>query len=226
MDMNQSKVPVDETSYNRDIKQESQEKIVSKAEDNVKKVITRSWESSLPKAREALRLKREQSKLKNQDAAKGTTAPDLLVEVSNLLEKKFAPFLVQLESLKTMRSHEGPLQAQGKVEETKVEMIETPSFPNDVIPIHSHDEPNYPVIPQLAETEESKPIAMKRYYTNNQPDHTSKKARMEQQESYVRKFKKASEHFDFNTLEVSDRARQDPATNGTPYERKANVILW
>lgn len=227
MDLAYSIPANDEMPYKRDTdKGKSQEEIVESAKQNVKKYIPQHWEHSLPKARAALAAKREKARLQGKEASQGTPAPDLITHITKALDERMAPILTRLEDLKKVEAHQAPMQAQGVVQETEPVEAEFPAKPNNIVEVAATDEPNALPFSNSDFVQREDPDTQPKRPLHG-PQFTSEPKRMKQQEGYVRKFKQAMQHFDFNTPEVHDRAAKDPLTHGMPSNvLKSNFIVF
>lgn len=121
-------VPVDENQFSRDLaetKEEHTEKL-EESHERVKRRITEKQQASLAKARAAKQEKARLAKLNGYDAAKGTPVPDLLAELKQEYEAKFAELnkkLLELQDQKKFRGEEAPLQHQHIVPQHVVKPI-------------------------------------------------------------------------------------------------------
>ncbi len=206
----ETKIPVDEVQYSRDIAQAPQQKIVEKAKETVNAVdhLGAKWRASLAKARSVLAEKRKTGQLRGKKAAAGSPAPDLLVEFSKRLRAEVEPVMAQLEDLKKFIPHEAPLQAQQIVEPVQQHAVEEESGPSgDVYVVAPGDEPAYQM-----KNDEAPPPPAKRMKLP--------------QEHFKNSFTKAFQHFDFNTMETRDRAKVDPVAHGLKPGIKPSVVMW
>ena len=203
----------------RDVATAPQSEVVAQAEDIAKKYPSDRQRATLAKARAAKAEKRKARELHGHQAAQGTPAPDLINQVSALLNSKFDNVNKQLDDLKRYLPYESPSQTNHVQDTVTVKPVELESasqihqmqsthadnrvpvlLPSQQQPIHApvHDlEVTPPTQVQTRYQEESYP--QKRVRSNYDTLRDAKRN--------TSMFTKAMSQVNFNSDEVSQRAK-------------------
>lgn len=154
---------IDEVQYSRDLEEkEDHEKTLTKAEQLVKKPISNRKQAQLKEAREALRVKREKDKLEGRQGKQGTPVPDLLTDITKLMDSKFEQMLKTMQDIPRVLPAQDPLQEQLEARTKTVKRMDPvdPTLTHIQTP---HDtQGNYPL--HKSETVESYAPIHKRKY--------------------------------------------------------------
>lgn len=204
-------VPVDEVTDLADIATKPLEVSNQEAAVRVKNRITEKQEAALAKARQAKKEKKALAKLEGTDAAKGTPAPDLLVELNQKMEHftQLLQDLKQKQDLIKYRGEASALQENHIVEPHKPKMIpdEVQEEERVLRPMHTTPE-TIPVNPPP-------PIT-----------RTTEGPVVSDAQTLTQRFKRSMESLTYQNEPMMKRARMDPVGMGNNYMPNSSGVIW
>ncbi len=218
----------------RDVNTQPQEQVVAEAEKIVKQYPTDKQRATLEKARAAKAEKRKVRMLEGRQGAQGTPAPDLLNQVTELLNSKFDSVNKVLDDIKQYLPYESPVQTNHQVIPVTSEDVSLPTNPSTYQQVNRTIDnrvavPIYPDSSTLQKRQRSpSPVQIqapdKRSYPMN--DRYSDRQMTRDMGNNKRRFTDALSSIDFNNQEVSDRARINfNEQGGLPSIRPAGIFF-
>lgn len=220
----------------RDVAQPSQDVKIAQAEDIVKKYPTDRQRATLAKARAAKAEKRKLREMEGRQAAQGTPVPDLINQVTDLLQSKFDAVNKQLEDMKRYLPYEAPLQTNHLQAATAPQPVELESASqlHQLQNIHVDNQtavplpavPSHTAVPiqplpdprERSTTPPSRAYPLKRTMDPQYPLREAKRNR--------NLFTRAMNSVNFNSDEVAERAKFNfDAQGGLPSLRPDGIFF-
>jgi hypothetical protein len=187
-------VPVDEVTELADIATKPLEETNSEAAIRIKNRITEKQQAALAKARQAKHEKRALQRLEGTDAAKGTPAPDMLVELRSKLERfeELLQDIKQKQDLVKFRGEESALQQNGM-----------PAVQNIISPDEVQQEEK-----AIRPVEVPKPMPI-----NPEPEfvRTTPAPIVRESEQLAARFKRSMTSMNYQNQDMIKRAKMDPS---------------
>lgn len=194
----------------RDIATPPQEMLVQEAEKIAKNYPTDKQRATLEKARAAKAEKRKQRMLEGKKGAQGTPAPDLIVQVSELLNSKFESVNKVLDDIKKFIPYESPVQTNHETITVRTEPVELPSNPQ-LFQVQNVEPDNRvtSLLGSLTKRARSPTPERKANEEGAYPmyDHYGQKRMRSDLRKENKRFSNALSSVDFNNQEVMDRAK-------------------
>lgn len=210
--------PVEISTPSRDIREnQSIDSTIEKANFVSKRYPSDKQLATLQKARAAKAEKAKVSKFKGTEAAKGTTAPDLLTQITTLFNEKFEAVNQQLHNLRRTLPYEAPLQSNHIVPPHQEVPIPVPSS-SELFQLQSKQSDSNLSVPISSPTSLN---ASKRQRSPERSESLSKKPRFEpydnteESKRFKNMFTKALQTVNFVNSDSNARAQQNIQAQGS-----------